>query len=59
MEMRRIPTITEYLEAWERRREEFRKLPKEEQKRVAIQRLIKTGVLNSDGTPKENICTID
>ncbi len=52
-------TITEYLEAMQKCLEDFKKLPKEEQKKQAMESLIRTGVLNSDGTPKEHICTID
>jgi len=52
-------TIAEYLAALQKSMEDFDKLPKEEQKKKAIKDLIKTGVLNSDGTQKEHICTID
>lgn len=59
MVMTKQLTITEYLEAMQKSLEDFKKLPKEEQKKQAMERLIRTGVLNSDGTPKEHICTID
>ena len=52
-------TIAEYLAALQKSMEDFDKLPKEEQKKQAMESLIRTGVLNSDGSPKEHICTID
>lgn len=59
MYIRKQVTINEILSSYESSRERFRKLPKDEQKKQAIQRLITMGVLNNDGTPKKVICTID
>ena len=57
--MQKQITITDVLEAFKKSIENFDNLPKDIQKKKAMDSLIRTGVLNSDGTPKEHICTID
>lgn len=59
MVMQKQMTITDYLSIWKEKLAEFDNLPKDEQKKVATNNLIASGVLNKDGTPKEHICTID
>lgn len=38
---------------------EFKNLPREEARRQARESLIRSGVLNSKGNPKRNICSKD
>ena len=59
MVMQKQLTITDYLAIWKEKLAEFEKLPKDEQKKLATENLIASGVLNSDGTTKKHICTID
>lgn len=50
-------TQEQWKEAFRKERERKAKLTPEQRKTEAIQRLIRIGALNPDGTPKENIVT--
>lgn len=49
-------SIDEYLNSWESEIDKLRNMPKEQAKEISLQALIRTGVLNPDGSSKKQIC---
>ena len=57
MQVREQITLKDQLIAYKANSEKLRTMPKA--KAFAIKSLIESGVLNTDGSPKKVICTID
>lgn len=58
-EVRKIPTLEELTQSVNDYIDNFKKMDKEEAKKIATQALIETGVLDENGNPKETIVTGD
>jgi hypothetical protein len=59
MQVREQITLKDQLIAYKANSEKLRTMPKAKAKAFAIKSLIESGILNTDGSPKKVICTID
>lgn len=58
-EVRKRPSLEELTQSVNDYIDNFKKMDKEEAKKIATQALIETGVLDENGNPKETIVTGD